>query len=177
MEYARVGIWPALVAAALTTPTLAQVPPVGDAAHALLACRGIPDETARLRCLDTRAAELQSQLNRGDVVIATRTEVAVAQQAQFGRSPRDLADGRQRPRQQTPPPPKSINISIMSVATTVDGKWVMVLADGARWQQIDSRILARDPKPGMAIGIRRAAMGSFLANVAGQPAMRVRRVN
>jgi hypothetical protein len=120
---------------------------------------------------------LQSQLDRGDVVIATRTEVAVAQQAQFGRSSRDLADVRQRPRQQTPPPPKSIDTSIKSVATTADGKWVMVLADGARWQQIDSRILARDPKPGMTIGIRRAAMGSFLANVAGQPAMRVRRLN
>lgn len=144
--------------------------------QALLQCRTITDAAARLRCLDARTAEVEVLLNKGDLVVATRTRIVEAQAAQFGRSAPAPAIA-MREQEQAPPPPTRIDTSIKGVSTTPDGKWIMVLADGARWQQIDGRTLARDPKPGMAIAIRRAAMGSYLANVAGQPAMRVRRVN
>ena len=149
---------------------------VGQPLQALLDCRAIADEGLRLRCLDARTSEVEAMLTRGDIVVVTRTQVAQAQAAQFGRSAPAPAITIQK-QEQTPPLPTSIDTSIKAVSRTVDGKWVMILADGARWQQIDGRILARDPKPGMAIAIRRAAMGSYLANVAGQPALRVRRVN
>jgi hypothetical protein len=178
MLYRRTIFWPA-VAVGLTLAQVApaQQPRSEDGVRALLACRPISDDAVRLRCLDARIAELQAQMDRGDVVVATRSAIAEARQAQFGRSGQDLAAVPARPRQSVAPLPTSIDTSIRSVGATPDGKWVMVLADGARWQQIDGRTLARDPKPGMAIAIRRAAMGSYLANVAGQPAMRVRRVN
>jgi hypothetical protein len=168
-----------LLAAGLEIPTVAvsQTRSDGDAVRALLACRTLSDDTARLRCLDSRTADLQTQLERGDVVVATRGAINEQRQAQFGRNGRDLTPIPERAARPAPPLPTRVDTTIKSVATTTDGKWVMVLPDGARWQQIDGRTLARNPKPGMAIAIRRAAMGSYLANVAGQPAMRVRRMD
>lgn len=165
----------ALVAAGASELGLAQTA-AQDPVRELLACRALADDAARLQCLDSRAAELAQRLERGDVTVATRAEVARAQAAQFGRSAPASAPP-EPSRQAAPQPPRSIETTIRSASRTADGKWVMVLADGARWQQIDGRTLAQDPRAGMRIAIRRAAMGSFLANVAEQTAIRVRRLD
>ena len=69
-----------------------------------------------------------------------------------------------------------IQSTVHSATQNALGKWIIRLEDGARWIQIDSRELARDPRPGLPVRIRRAAMGSYLANVDNQIAIRVRRV-
>ena len=70
-----------------------------------------------------------------------------------------------------------VETTIASAGRNPDGRWTFRLADGARWVQADSRELGRDPAAGQPIAIRKAAMGSFLANVNKQIAIRVRRVN
>jgi hypothetical protein len=57
------------------------------------------------------------------------------------------------------------------------GKWTVVLDGGARWSQIDTQVLPRNPAKGMEIKIRKAAMGSYFANIGGQRAIRMIRVN
>ena len=56
------------------------------------------------------------------------------------------------------------------------GKYTFTLEDGARWVQIDTREMRATPRLGQPIRIRRAMMGSYLANVNDQIAIRVRRV-
>ncbi|MCC2977364.1 hypothetical protein LK533_11845 [Sphingomonas sp. PL-96] len=147
-----------------------------DPVRDLLGCRSVAEDAARLQCLDRRAAELAQRLERGDVTVSTRAEVAQVQAAQFGRSAPATIHS-EPARQPATEPPRSIDTTIRSASRTADGKWVMILADGARWQQIDGRTLSQDPRAGMRLAIRRAAMGSFLANVAGQTAIRVRRLD
>jgi hypothetical protein len=74
----------------------------------------------------------------------------------------------------------AIETTIRSVRQGPDGKWLFDLAEGGRWVQLDSREFIVDPAAGQPIRIRRAAMGSYLANVNKQVnpniAIRVRRV-
>jgi predicted extracellular nuclease len=56
-----------------------------------------------------------------------------------------------------------------------DGKWIIVLDDGARWRQIDDEVLSEPPHQGSAIRIRHASLGSFVMNIDGQPYIRVHR--
>ena len=64
---------------------------------------------------------------------------------------------------------------IRSVSRDPYGKYRLVLEDGGYWVQVDTQRLAMDPQAGQPIRIRRAAMGSYLANIRGQRAIRVRR--
>jgi hypothetical protein len=65
---------------------------------------------------------------------------------------------------------------IASARVNPAGKLMLTLEDGARWVQIDSNKF-RLPKAGLPVKIRRAAMGSFFANIDGRPAIRMRREN
>jgi hypothetical protein len=70
-----------------------------------------------------------------------------------------------------------IESTVRSASEGQNGNWVIVLADGAKWQQIDGKTLSSDPRPGSKIVIRKAALGSYMAKVNQQGAFRVRRVN
>ena len=64
----------------------------------------------------------------------------------------------------------------VNVVVLVLEKSVIIIEDGAKWVQIDTNAV-RTPKSGMPIRIRRATMGSYFANIAGRPAIRMRREN
>ena len=71
---------------------------------------------------------------------------------------------------------QEIEATITAARPSRTAGWRFVLDDGSTWLQTDAIGFRRDPKPGMKIRIRRAAMGSYLANVEGQLAVRVKRV-
>jgi hypothetical protein len=55
------------------------------------------------------------------------------------------------------------------------GHWVVRLQDESLWVQTDNNTLALRPRPGQPVLIRRAALGSYVMRVNGQPGIRVRR--
>ena len=63
----------------------------------------------------------------------------------------------------------------MNVGTRGDGKWIMVLPDGATWQYAEINRYV-EPTRGDKILIKKAALGSFMANIDGQRAVRVERI-
>jgi len=69
-----------------------------------------------------------------------------------------------------------LETTVTSVSRS-NGALLLTLQDGARWIQSDSDTLPTDPKPGDPIIIRKAAMGSYFANIGKRPAIRVRRIN
>jgi len=137
-------------------------------------CRGLSDAGQRLSCYDREVAAVEAAEARQDLVVIDRAKVRTARKTLFGLSVPDLGifgggddeEGVNR-----------IEAKIASVGRNAAGRWTFRLADGARWTQADSRELAIDPAPGQTVVIRKAAMGSFLANVNKQIAIRVRRVN
>src|SRR5690606_9825392 len=69
----------------------------------------------------------------------------------------------------------SIESTLQSASLVGEGRWVFRLADGSVWRQIDSERVRFENRPGQAVRVRKATLGSFLLNVDDSRAVRVRR--
>lgn len=168
---------PLLIAAApavAADPVAAKRPEVFEK---LVACRAIADTAARLACYDAQVARLDEAESRKEVVVVDRAEVKKARKGLFGLTLPDLGGlfgGGDNDKEAEAL--SEIESTIKSAALNKAGKWVLFIEDGARWVQTDTAVI-RTPKPGMKIRIRRAAMGSFFANINDRTAIRVQREN
>lgn len=140
----------------------------------LVDCRSITDSTARLACYDREVAAIEQAERDQEIVLFDKEQVKSARRTLFGLTLPTFdifknAEG-------TGEGFTNIEAKIKQVNRNAIGKWIFTLDDGAQWVQIDSRELVSDPRPEQTIAIRRASMGSFLANVNGQIAIRVRRI-
>jgi len=140
----------------------------------LLDCRAIASAEERLACFDREAGAMDVAVKREDLVVMDRQQIRKTRSSLFGFALPDLGIFGDKDEDAAI---AKVESTVRSVNSGPDGKWVITLADGARWLQIDSRDLPIEPRPGHKIVIRRAALGSYLANVYGQTARRVRRIN
>ena len=140
----------------------------------LLGCRSVSDAGKRLACYDTGVAAMAAAAQKDELVVVDRTQIRQARRSLFGLTLPNLAifGGDKNEGEGF-----SEIESTISRAYFSNYRWNVVLADGAKWVQVDTKAPSRDPKPGQAIKIRRAALGSFLANIDGQRAIRMRREN
>ncbi|HVM38564.1 MAG TPA: hypothetical protein VM265_09280 [Sphingomicrobium sp.] len=140
----------------------------------LVECRAIADSAARLSCYDREVASFDAAAARQELVVVDREQVKKTRRSLFGLSLPNLGlfDNDDAKTEQI----TQIDSTIRRAAQNAAGKWVLTLADGAVWTQTDSRNLSIDPKPGDAVKIRRAALGSYLANIRGQVGIRVDRL-
>jgi hypothetical protein len=137
----------------------------------LTSCRALTDATARLACFDEAAAKLDAAVASNDVVVVDKTQVEQTKRGLFGlQLPNFRLFG-----SDNDTPLAQIESTVSGVRGTADG-WLISLADGSTWQQMDGLPLALCPKPGMAVIVKSAALGSFKMNVAKQPAIRVKRI-
>lgn len=172
-----------LIALVIATPAAAQKPPQAPPAvvQKLLDCRSLTDATQRLACLDAGVAALAGAVERRDVVMADKEQVKQARRSLFGitlPSFNLFGDGNDdKARSDERGVINEIESTLAGARPGPGNNWRLVLEDGSVWVQTDARVMPRDPRSGMKIKIRRAAMGSFLANVDGQIAVRVRRIN
>lgn len=151
----------------------------GGVAGRLTECRALADTAQRLACYDAAADALISAERSGELVVMDREDVRQTRRSLFGFSlPRiglfgggDSADEK-RPEVEDV---DKLESTIRSARQNPRGKWILVLEDGAVWNQTDTRRLSRDPAPGMAIAIRKGAVGSYLANIDRQVAIRIQR--
>jgi hypothetical protein len=157
------------------TTAEAQVPREGPPAAFTRAiqCRTITDPQQRLACYDREVTALEVAERRSDIRVVDRQQVRRTRRSLFGLTLPDLnifgGDNDETA-------VREITGTISGVSTDAYGKHTFTLEDGARWRQLDSRQLNIDPRPGQPIRIRRGAIGSFLANVNNQIAIRVQRV-
>jgi hypothetical protein len=159
----------ALPAAAAAQVEQGQARP--EAFEALIRCRTIAEDGARLRCFDEATAALQAAAERRDVVVVDRAQVresrrrlfgiALPRLPVFGGSDDDEVD--------------EVQGVVASASQDGLGHWMITLQDGAVWIQTDNRRLALRPRPGQPVVVSRAALGSFMMRVNRQPGIRVRR--
>lgn len=167
----------AVIALGAAAAIAADDPPSRPAVvDAIYQCRDIVDNQARLACFDARVGEMVAADQRRDLLFADRNQVKKTKKGLFGLDLSNLnifGNGRDDDADE------QVNEITAKIAglRMINNKLTLVLDDGARWQQIDSRNLPRTAKPGMEIKIRRAALGSYLANIDGMIAIRVRRTN
>ncbi len=137
----------------------------------VVACKAIADATARLACYDEKVGVLDDAAKKEDIILTDRASVKEAKRGLFGfdiPKIRIFGGGEDV---------EEIEASVKSVSITRVGIITMVLEDGARWQQVDTKVLNREPRPGSVARIRKASMGSYLVNFDGGPAIRMKRVN
>jgi hypothetical protein len=165
--------------AAIVGPAAAQRPRPGQESPAVLSrvvqCRTIASEAERLACYDREVAAMQAAQTSGELVAMDRGQVRRTRRSLFGLTVPNL--GIFGDDNEDEEAASRIESTVRSATQNGLGKWIIEIEDGARWLQIDSMNLNVPPRPGQPIRIRRAAMGSYLANVNNQTAIRVRRIN
>lgn len=163
----------AILAAGAAQAAAPVVRDVAPALKALLDCRGIADSDKRLACYDAAVDSITTAEKKGDVIIVDRQQAQAARRQAFGL---DLSALSVFDRGDKPEEVDRIAGEVTKAARGADGRWALTLADGATWRQADDRALSSLPKPGSRVEIRKAAAGSYLMNIDGQPAIRARRV-
>jgi len=138
----------------------------------LMACRSVADSAQRLACYDREVAAMNEAQQKGDLVTMDKQHVRKTRKSLFGLALPDLGVFGDDSDEGA----KAIETTIKSTRQGPDGKWTFTLVEGGRWVQLDTRNFVVDPKAGDPIRIRRAALGSYLANVNKQIAIRVRRI-
>jgi hypothetical protein len=162
---------------AFVSPVLAQSPATKrpPALKRLVDCRSIAAQLERLACYDKEVAAMDAAEARRDLVVMDREQVKKTRRTLFGLTLPNLGilgDDSDSDEEGT----GRLDTTIKAATQNPAGKWILTLQDGGVWAQVDSRALQIDPRPGHDIKIRRAALGSYLANVKGQTAIRVQRV-
>jgi hypothetical protein len=137
-------------------------------------CRAIASAEERLACFDREVATMDAAQSSGELVAMDRQQIRRTRNSLFGMTVPNLGifgddnDDEEASR---------LESTIRSVTTNAQGKWIITIADGARWLQIDTREFSVPPRAGQAIRIRRASLGSYFVNVNNQTAVRMRRIN
>lgn len=140
---------------------------------ALVKCRAITEDAARLRCFDQASAALQEATERRDVVIVDRAQVRQARRSLFGIDLPHMpffGSGDDKADEVT-----QIDGIIASASQNGAGRWVVRLEDGGTWAQIDDNPISIWPKAGQKVTIKRAALGSYMMRINGQAGVRAKR--
>jgi len=167
----------ALVAAGLLLAAAgtAQAAPkdLGRAAvlKAVVDCRGVTDNAARLACYDAAAATLDEAEAKGDVVVLDREQTRQARHEAFGFTLPSLSVFNRGEE------PEKLNRATYSVerAWKEGGKWVVEMDTGAVWRQTDDIDLLRAPHKGSVAEIKTGALSSYYMKIDGQLAMKAHR--
>ena len=140
----------------------------------LLDCRTVGDSAQRLACFDAQASVFDRAETARDVIVIDRTQATKSRKENFGLPTSSLPVLGVR-KDEVGEAVTDITTKIKGASQQKSGYWLFVLEDGARWLQTEGKTI-RLPKPGQSIRIRKGALGGFLANVNGQTAIRVRRL-
>lgn len=153
---------------------LAQSPALSrpEVLQKLLDCRKVADDAQRLACYDSQAGVMDQAEAKGDIVVVDREQARTVRRQAFGFQMPSMTLFE---RGEKPEEVENVVSTVKAARQGADGKWLVTLADGSVWAQIDTERMPRAPKPGMEVKIRRAAVGSYLMNVGGQRAVRARR--
>lgn len=164
----------AVAIVACAGPTAAQTtrPTSSAAVQALARCRAVAEESARLACYDAAAASLVAAERSGEVVVVDREQARAARRQAFGFNLPTLDVFRPSVGDDES---DRTSLVIARAARDGAGKWVLRSQDGQVWRQTDGERLSRAPRAGSRAEVRRAMLGSYLMNIDGQTAIRVRR--
>ncbi len=176
----RIYLWAGVMASTLLLPAAAPAkdkapPPPPQAWQEMVKCRAIADPTARLACFDAQVAKLEQAASNGDLVLADRESVRKTKRGLFGFSVSLgglFGGGDDKNSEEI----SEIDTTIASARQFGYGAWRITMADGSVWEQSDEVKLVFDPRSGHKIHIYKGTLGVYRANIAGQRAIKIRRI-
>lgn len=138
--------------------------------QAAVDCAKVADPQARLACYDKAVAAMEQARQQRELAVYDIETMRTARRGIFGLSLPSLSIFKGGEKEEV----TEIDSTISAVRQSRDGMAIFVLADGAMWRQTEGRNVFA--KAGQPIHIRRAALGSYMANVNKQPGVRVIRI-
>jgi hypothetical protein len=141
---------------------------------ALARCRAERDDAVRLRCYDTSAAALTEATARGALLVIDEADVRKTRRSLFGFSLPKLPffSGDKSADTQE----EEITAKIGRSSALPNGKYQIRLEDGAVWETTEASSFIRAPRAGNEVVIKRGALGGYMMRIAGQRALRAKRV-
>jgi hypothetical protein len=172
----RKGLMTTAVLAAFVASS-GQARPVPDtgtpqSVQQLIACRLIADSAQRLACYDRQAAVVDKAIASRDLVVIDKARATAAKRSLFGFSIPNfggLFGGGEND-------VKQIESTIATVSHNAEGGWLLKLADGSLWTQVDDAELGLSPERGEKVVVSRGSLGSFYIQIGKQPGYKVKRV-
>lgn len=173
----RAAIWMGLVMTATAGAATAQPAAVAD----VFACRSIAADAARLACFDRATAALDTATRTRDVVVLDKAEVKRTRRSLFGYAlprvplfggPADAPAAKAAEHEDV----SEIDAVIATVTPLPDDRYRLTLEEGGAWRTTEIWSGSVRPKPGMAVHIARAALGSYMLRVKGGRTVRAQRI-
>jgi hypothetical protein len=132
----------------------------------------VTGDAERLACYDRQVAALDAAEASREIAVVDRQQIRRTRRSLFGLTLPDLGVfGGDDDEGEEGAGVNEINSTVQSTGIGSDGRTVFRLADNSVWVQTDGRSgYARSGEP---IRIRRAALGSFIANVNNRVGIRV----
>jgi hypothetical protein len=158
----------AVQAASAPTPSSAPAPAV----QAVLSCRTITEDAARLACFDKAVSAMGEAQSKGDLVTLDREQRRAVRRQAFGLA---LPAFTLFDRGEKPEEADRLTATVASAHQDAYGKWILKLDDGAVWVQTDDNEMGSPPHKGSSVVISRGTLGSFFLKVDGHQAIRAKR--
>lgn len=152
-----------------------KVPAQSPFVQALANCRTQTEDAARLRCYDGAISALTSAAEQGKVMVVDQEDVRKTRRSLFGfnlpKLPFFQGDKSGAEAQE------ELTATIASVRSLPHGRWRLTLEDGAHWETLETSGFIADPRVGNPVLIKRGALGGYMMRIAGQRALRAKRVS
>jgi len=165
-------------AAATAAPPRANVDISGNQlVRAVQDCQSVKDDPARLACYDRAAAALVSATSSGDVAIVDRNQVRQVRRSLFGFGLPRIPFFSSNKNRDVEEEPKELKAALASFRPIGNGYFRFTLADPqSSWESTEASDVF-EPKTGSMVTISHGALGSYWAEISGQPAVKVRRIH
>ena len=138
----------------------------------LLDCRKVADSAQRLACYDKQAGVIGQAISTRELVVIDKARANQAKRSLFGFSVPNfggLFGGGEDDI-------KSIESTVTGFSYNPEGGYVLKLADGSVWSQVDDAMLGLPPRRGDKVVVTRGLMGSFYLTIGKQPGFKAKRV-
>lgn len=138
----------------------------------LLGCRAVADSAQRLACYDRQANVLNGAIASRDIVVIDKVRATAAKRSLFGFSVPNFGGLFGRGSDDI----KQIEGVVAGVSNNADGGWVVKLADGSVWSQVDDAPMGLPPRRGDKVVVKRGSLGSFYLELGKQPGFKAKRI-
>jgi hypothetical protein len=169
MAFVILGV---LAAPAEAAPRQDKGAPPSPVVDAIAACRSITDNGARLACYDQASARFTDAVGKGELIVMDKAEVKQTRRSLFGFTlPRiRLFRGDEGPDQD------ELTAKVASASGIGYDKYRIRIEDGAVWETTEGSAMITPPRAGDTVVIKRGPLGSYMMRIAGQRAVRAKRV-
>lgn len=165
----------ALPVLALTPAVSAQEEPLGPSSEATIAqlkvCRSIAEAEARLACYDREVGSIITATEQGTLQVVDRKDVEETKRGLFGFTlPKIKLFGGEDDEL------TELETTVVSVRREGREGWVFTTSEGSVWRILETRMGWRPPRPGLAVLLKRAAMGTVFIRIDGQIGVKGKRI-